>query len=125
MISVGRWPENGAFEGCFQRRSHTVFPAALTHSAKSRGTWPHHPHFVQLKAQTGTLRNLVASRILFKSRVRPLSLSKMALRGCPSSTLLGASLRLALTRVSHLAVAYISLALCAIPPIQPSPSPQA
>ena len=53
-----------------------------------------------------------------------LSLSKMALRGCPSSTLLGASLRLALTRVYHLAVAYISLALCAISPIQPSLSPQ-
>jgi hypothetical protein len=63
------------------------------------------PSFCSLKAQTGSLRNSVASRVLFKGRVRPLSVEDS------SPQPLGASLRLPRQLPCHLAVAYTSLVL--------------
>jgi hypothetical protein len=72
-----------------------------------------------MKAQTGSLRNLVASRILFKGRVRPLSVEDGSPQLSPCS-----APRCACPRQLpyHLAVAYIGLAPYAI---SSSPSPQA
>jgi len=117
--------------GCFQRRSHTPFRASLP--PPSRGTrlpslqapsritlncrasspvlkTAPHLSFCSMKAQTGSLRNLVASRVLFKGRVRPLSVedgSPQLSQFYPAQRLVALALSLALTRIYHLAVAYI------------------
>src|SRR2546423_10434610 len=83
-LPVGKVTENGAFGG--------LFSASFPHPCSgrlSRRPWLHDPQFCRasspvlktaahlsfcsLKAQTGYLGNLVVSRILFKGRVRPLS----------------------------------------------------
>jgi hypothetical protein len=69
-----------------------------------------HVSFCSMKAQTGSLRNLVASRVLFKGRVRPLSVedgSPQLSQFYPAQRLVVLALSLALTRIYHLAVAYI------------------
>jgi len=133
---VGKAAENGGLWRSFRRRSRTPFraflPPPLTYSRgnmpKSTSTWPHHPQFCRVSSlvlktashllfcslKKGSLRNLVPSRVLFKDRVLPLSVRRwlsaaVTILHCSAS-------RCACPRrlPYHLAVAYISLAPCAI-----------
>jgi hypothetical protein len=106
-------------------------PAALNRPRTTRRLSLRAPGCITLILFTEKLKRAlfaiwVASRVLFKGPVRPLSVedgSPQLSQFYPAQRPVALALSLALTRIYHLAVAYIS-APCAISSIQPSPCPQ-
>jgi hypothetical protein len=130
--------ENGAFGGLFSAsfphpversgrlsRRPRAAPGRINPQLRASSpvlkTAPH-LSFCSMKAQTGSLHNLVASRVLFKGRVRPLSVED----GSPQLSQFYPAQRACLKLGTDLNLSSgCSVGTFAISSIQPSPSPQA